>query len=252
MEQKDVPLRGKKPTVQLDIAMYKKGLYKETDKMSDMICGNYPLVLVTSRFGIKLGFGEKNVGEVCRQNGVDAFTFLTVVNFLTEEIRFVDQSICEHLSVETLMRYLHNAHDYFLNFRIPHIRRKLDDATTACQSEVAIAIHNFFEEYAQEINKHMAYEERVVFPYVRDLTSGKPGTKYNISIFKKKHEQIDEKLSDLKNILIKYYPGTGSHLLNSVLFDLFTTEEDLISHTRVENDLFTPVILSYEKKLIKK
>lgn len=251
MEQKDVSLSGKRFPVQLDIAMYKKGLYKETDKMSDLICGNYPMVLVTSRFGIKLGFGEKNIGEVCRQNGVDAFTFLTVVNFLTEEIQMATEAICEHISVETLMRYLHNAHDYFLDFRLPHIREKLNEATTTCQPEVALAIHNFFEEYVQEIHKHMAYEEKTVFPYVHNLLEGKVEMKYKISIFRKRHEQIDKKLSDLKNILIKYYPGSGSYMLNSVLFDLFTTEEDLISHTRVENDLFTPVILFYEKKLLK-
>ena len=51
--------------------MYKNGKYRETDKMSDLICENYPMVLVMSRFGIALGFGEKNIGEVCRQNGVD-------------------------------------------------------------------------------------------------------------------------------------------------------------------------------------
>ena len=66
--------------------MYKNGKYRETDKMSDLICENYPMVLVMSRFGIALGFGEKNIGEVCRQNGVDPCTFLTVVNFLTEEV----------------------------------------------------------------------------------------------------------------------------------------------------------------------
>ena len=45
--------------------MYKNGKYRETDKMSDLICENYPMVLVMSRFGIALGFGEKNIGEVC-------------------------------------------------------------------------------------------------------------------------------------------------------------------------------------------
>ena len=27
-------------------------MYRETDKMSDLICENYPMVLVMSRFGI--------------------------------------------------------------------------------------------------------------------------------------------------------------------------------------------------------
>ena len=53
----------------------------------------------------------------------------------------------------------------------------------------------------------------------------------------------------LKNILIKYYPGAGTNMLNSVLFDIFATEEDLASHTRVEDYLFVPAILALEKQL---
>lgn len=39
--------------------------YKATDKMSDLICENYTLLMVMSRFGLPLGFGDKNVKEVC-------------------------------------------------------------------------------------------------------------------------------------------------------------------------------------------
>ena len=249
MEQKDVSLETQLP-IRLDIAMYKKGLYRETDKMSDLICENYPMVLVMSRFGIALGFGEKSIGEVCRQNGVDANTFLTVVNFLTGEVQGLTDEVSNALSLETLIRYLHNAHDYFLTFRLPNMRRKLNEAISTCPEDVAFVIRRFFDEYAEEVNKHMTYEEKVVFPYVRDLLNGKASDKYNISIFRKRHEQIDQKLSDLKNILIKYYPGEGGHLLNSVLFDLFTTEEDLVSHSLVEDNLFVPSIVWYENKVL--
>ena len=130
------------------------------------------------------------------------------------------------------------------------MRRKLNAAISICPEDVAFVIRRFFDEYAEEVNKHMTYEEKVVFPYVRDLLNGKVSDKYNISIFRKRHEQIDQKLSDLKNILIKYYPGEGGHLLNSVLFDLFTTEEDLVSHSLVEDNLFVPSIVWYENKML--
>lgn len=250
MKQKSVSLDFQSH-VRTDISMYKKGLYKETDKMSDLICENYPMVLVMSRFGIALGFGENSIGEVCRKNQVDAYTFLTVVNFLTEEIRSVTPELCERLSLDTLVLYLHNAHDYFLDFRLPHIRRKLLEAIGSCPADVAFVIRNFFDEYALEVDRHMAYEEQTVFPYVHALQQGNLDTKYNISVFSRRHEQIEQKLSDLKNILIKYYPGAGSHLLNSVLFDLFTTEEDLSSHTLVEDRLFIPAVLHYEKRMLK-
>ena len=31
--------------------------YRSTDKMSDLICDNYSLLMVMSRFGLSLGFG---------------------------------------------------------------------------------------------------------------------------------------------------------------------------------------------------
>ena len=229
--------------------MYNNGKYRETDKMSDLICENYPMVLVMSRFGIALGFGEKNIGEVCRQNGVDACTFLTVVNFLTEEISAPVTNVSNCLSIEALITYLHNAHDYFLNFRLPHLRRKLLEAIAECPQDVAFVIQRFFDEYAEEVNKHMSYEEKVVFPYVRGLLEGKKDPKYNISIFRKRHDQIEMKIIELKNILIKYYPGPGSNLLNSVLFDIFATEQDLASHNHVEDYLFMPAILALEKTI---
>lgn len=228
--------------------MYKQGKYTETDKMSDLICENYPMVLVMSRFGIDLGFGEKNIGDVCRQNTVDSHTFLAVVNFLTQE-NPATGSISTNLSVDSLITYLHNAHDYFLNFRLPHIRRKLTEAIAGCPDDVAFAITKFFDDYAWEVNKHMSYEEKTVFPYVRNLLNGIKETKYNISIFRKRHDQIEMKIVELKNILLKYYPGPDNYLLNSVLFDIFATEKDLASHNLVEDYLFVPTILAIEKTI---
>ena len=42
--------------------MYKNGKYRETDKMSDLICENYPMVLVMSRFGLHSD-SEKRISE---------------------------------------------------------------------------------------------------------------------------------------------------------------------------------------------
>ena len=48
--------------------------YRPTDKMSDLICDNYSLLMVMSRFGLSLGFGDKNVRDVCEAQGVDYIT----------------------------------------------------------------------------------------------------------------------------------------------------------------------------------
>mgnify|MGYP000010577572 FL=1 len=231
-----------------DMGNMKNGKYRETSKMSDLICENYPMVLVMSRFGIDLGFGEKNIGEVCRQNKIDTYTFLTVVNFLTETETIPAAEVHKDISISSLITYRHNAHDYFLNFRLPHIRHKLTEAIVSCPKDVAFVIRRFFDEYAEEVHKHMSYEEKIVFPYVRNLLEGKKDPKYNITIFRKRHDQIEMKITELKNLILKYYPGPDSNLLNSVLFDIFATEQDLASHNRVEDYIFVPAILSLEKQ----
>jgi regulator of cell morphogenesis and NO signaling len=228
--------------------MYKhrKEQYKDTDKMFELISNNYAMLLVMNRFGIKVGFGDKSIGEVCRQYKVDTCTFLAVVNFMLDVRTAPVENVNKCLSVESLITYLHNAHDYFLNFRLPHLRRKLMEVIAECPEDVAFVIGKFFDEYADEIHKHMMYEEKTVFPYVRNLLKGKKGDKYKISIFRKRHDQIELKIIELKNLLLKYYPGRGGHLLNSVLFDIFATERDLYTHNIIEDNLFVPTIIALE------
>ena len=106
--------------------MYKTSKYTPTDKMSYLICDNYTLLQVMSRFDLSLGFGDKTVQEVCRENGVDCRTFLAVVNFMIEDSDRMEDDV-KDISMPSLMNYLKQAHHYFLDFCLPTIRRKLID-----------------------------------------------------------------------------------------------------------------------------
>ena len=230
--------------------MYKTNNYVPTDKMSDLICGNYTLLQVMSRFDLSLGFGDQTVQEVCRANGVDCKTFLAVVNFITEENNRMADEV-QDLSIHALMNYLKQAHHYFLDFQLPTIRRKLIEAIDcSVQNEVAFLILKFFDAYVAEVRKHMDYEYMNVFTYVENLVAGNRESGFRISQFARRHDQIDAKLKELKNIIIKYYPAGGNdYLLNAVLFDIFSCEQDLASHCRVEDYLFVPAVLRLEKEV---
>ena len=88
-----------------------------------------------------------------------------------------------------------------------------------------------------------------MFAYVRALLAGEHTKEYNIGVFARHHDQVNAKLTELKNIIIKYYPANGDNrLLNATLFDIFSCEEDLASHNRVEDYLFVPAIMELEKR----
>ena len=222
--------------------------YASTDKMSDLICGNYNLLLVMSRFGLSLGFGDQTVEQVCDQQGVHTGTFLAVVNFMEDEC-CIREDYQEKISVEALIDYLRQAHSYFLDFNLPAIRRKLIDAIDCSKDDIAFLILKFYDEYVNEVRAHMEYENHVVFQYVDALLKGRDTQGYNIRIFAARHNQIETKLTELKNIIVKYYPAkTNNNLLNSVLFDIYSCEKDLSSHCRVEDYIFVPLMLEFEKK----
>ena len=107
--------------------MSKQHKFSASDKMSDLINENHSLLLVISRFGLSLGFGDQTVKEVCIANRIDCNTFLAVVNFLTEDNIEVDYDYGD-ISIVSVINYLKNAHTYFLEFKLPQIRNKLIEA----------------------------------------------------------------------------------------------------------------------------
>ena len=225
--------------------------YRSTDKMSDLICDNCSLLMVMSRFGISLGFGDKTVHDVCEAQGVDCATFLAVANFVSEE-PYSYTGRADDFSLPALMLYLKRSHTYFLDFSLPAIRRKLIEAIDcSAENNVSYLILKFFDDYAKEVKVHMEHENRSVFTYVEGLLAGNLSPNYNISTFADNHDQVDAKLKELKNIIIKYYPEEeeNNNLLNAVLFDIFNCEQDLASHCQVEDFMFVPAVAQLEREL---
>ena len=176
--------------------------FKHTDKMRDLVREHSSLILVMGRFGISLGFGDKTVKEVCRTHGVDENTFLEVVNFVSNR-----KYSYESLSLPSLIGYLKQAHEYYLEFNLPNIRRKLIEAIDCSgKNELALLILKFYDEYVAEVKKHMEYENEVVFTYVEQLSQGYLNRNFSISTFVGKHAPIEYKLNELKDIIIRYYP----------------------------------------------
>lgn len=228
--------------------IYKIGRYTATDIMSELICDNYTMLQTTSRFGIALGFGDDTIEEVCKANKIDTDTFLAIVNLLISSDKEASLEYNKSISPSALVEYLHKSHAYFLDFRFPNIRRQLKEALCCNDDSINIVIINYYDEYIREVQRHMMYEENQVFPYVKCVIEGKSDhSEYSIETFSKYHDNINAKLTELKNILVKYYPAENTNELNSVLFDIFSCEDDLASHNLVEDYLLIPTIKRLEQ-----
>ncbi len=219
--------------------------YTPTQTMRSIISDNSLLLMALSRFGISLGFGDKTIEEVCKEQGIDCQTFLTVADYISGHPYNPD-----NIDLEQLMAYLKKAHSYFLDFQLPMIRRKLLEAIDISGvNSIGFLILRFYDDYATEVRTHMEVENDHVFPYVAGLLEGTLDKNFSIESFAKGHIHIAPKLQELKDIIVRYYPENTNDLLTSALFDIITCEQDLSAHCLAEDDLFIPAVRRLETKI---
>ena len=225
-------------------------VYEADDKMISLIRDNYNVLQSLGCFGINLGFGDKTVNETCRDNGVDTYTFLAVVNYTINGYYNADDA--DRLSIPTLLHYLRACHVYYLDYQLPSIRCQLQESINE-EDGVGHLIMKFYDEYSREIRKHMKHEETLLFPYVEALLRDEMPANYDIETFSKKHGQTDQKLKELKNIILKYLPGNPqlNNKLTATLYGIYNNEEWLNLHASVEDNIFVPAIRKLEMRLQK-
>ena len=224
-------------------------LFTEHMKTADLIHANYRLLFVLPRFGIQLGFGDRSIGEVCRQNGCSVDLFLLVCNLCTFNDFLPDPGALHAFTVDELTAYLRRSHEDYLQHQIPEIRERVLALVGCCEAKNGRVLERFFDNYLREVVRHFEYEETVVFPYVHSLVAGtgRADEGYSIGQFEENHSNIEEKLGDLKNILIKYLPDLSCGALrNNLLLDLFLLEGDLSKHSLIEDRILVPLVEQLE------
>lgn len=198
-------------------------MYKAQDKMCDLMAHEEEAIQIISRFGLNMGVGEQTIEEVCEAHDVHTPTFLSVVNYKV----FRQRALPANIDIETLHRYLRNAHTYFLEFRLPRLRAALIDAIQLEQASnrIPALIVRCYDEFVEEIKTHIEHENAGQY---------------------EEHEhddqRITDKLSEIKNLIIKYYPADVNFPLISVMSDLWHTEQDFADHCAIEDDILRPSI----------
>jgi len=214
------------------------------------------LVLIT-RFGLSFGFGDKTINRICQEKKINAAFFLLMVNVFLNPQYFPNKKL-QTIDIELLLTYLANSHVYYIQQKIPFLKSLFNSFLEALHHPVGSKIETFFEEYIREVIDHIEYEEQVVFPYISKI-SGKPVNdagaslpdSYGIRIFEERHTNIEDKLSDLKNLLIRHLPPAEAdgYLRMRVISELFDLEQDLVNHARLEDQVLIPVVEQMEQRL---
>lgn len=223
-------------------------LFTAKMKLADILIDHPRLIIMLSRFGIELGFGDKNVEEVCKMHKVSTDFFLILCNVYTFQDYLPSKSELKQINMNEMISYLLASHDYYLNNQLVNIELNMNEITKSCNPSNGDILKRFFSEYKIEVIKHFKYEEEIVFPYIKDLLNGKKSSAYNIHQFEENHSNIEDKLTDLINIILKYLPnGFAQKERVSVLSSLFILSEDLTKHSLIEDKILAPYVETLER-----
>ena len=221
-------------------------LFQPNDKLFFLVDENYNLLPVINRFGISPGFKDKTVSEVCDEKQINKDFFLALINTYNNPDYFPEAELLG-FSPLLIVDYLKKTHTYYLGYFLPKIEfllEKLIIGSKDSKQELRM-IRSFYEKYKQEFMNHVQDEEENVFPIVIRLVEKQKSEKqilFPLS-FEKEHTNMEVKLTDLKNLLIKYLaPSYNDNDFNEFLAALYQFEKDIIDHSRIEDKILVAQI----------
>lgn len=214
-------------------------------KLADAVAHHNNLITLFPRLGIALGFGDKTIGQVCKENNISTSLFLLVCNVYAQKDYTPDTETLTSCPIIDIVNYLKASHQDYLDYNFPHIEAHLSRIMQDWAPKYKSIITTFYTQYKQEVVQHFKHEEEVVFPYIRQLVEGtktKVRSKKSTS-FDKQHSDIEDKLQDFTNLLMKYIPDDNRQRdLINMLVDVFMLAEDIENHTIMEDKILIPYI----------
>jgi regulator of cell morphogenesis and NO signaling len=143
----------------------------DTKTVGEIVAEDWRAADVLDRFGIDFCCGgHRTVAEACRTAGVDSGAVEHAIATLPHDAAREDVS---RWSVDRLVDHIEQTHHAYVRGSLPRLAAylaKLVEVHGARHPELA-QIASRFEALGRELLQHMFKEERVLFPYVRELAT---------------------------------------------------------------------------------
>jgi len=215
----------------------------ENDKLSDVIAGNIDLLPIIHRLGLSTNIGEKNIGEVCRQNLKDVSFILGILNTYSSD-NYLPQP--EEVELQPLIDFLIKTHEFHKQVTIPRLSGFIDQLKQLMPDEkLLIVVEKYLKQYIKKLLEHIDFEEKEVFPLVKkmhksDVIFQTP----NLKKLFKQHNNVENEISDLKTVIIRHIPANvNMNLIHDLLHALTHFEKEQLDHARFEDKILIPKLL---------
>lgn len=232
--------------------MYKTHrVYIEKDMcLSDLILENPSLMLMMEFFNIDDAIGDQSVEAICAKHKIHLSTFLILANLYNGFRPRSNALNTDNVDIISIINFLKNTHVFYINEKYPQIKRCITKLYESQKREQIKQIEFFFNDYFDEVLEHLRYEDEVAFPYFSQLIAeNNSAQNFSVNEYRTHHGDIETKLSDLKNLMIKHITLEGDFpLKRKFITRLFELENDLSIHSMIEDMILLPLVDEIEKK----
>ena len=206
--------------------------------------------------------GKKTVKEACSEKGLD-------VAKIEQELLQADKVVSSRplpyneWELDFLADYIVNTHHSYVKKNLPDILAYANKVARVHGSRhpELLPVRELVEEVYNEMMNHMVKEERILFPYIKDIVTAQKntqplqashfGTVQNpINMMEMEHEVVGKNMEEIRTLTQNYELPDDACASYSLLYRMLAEfEEDLHIHVHLENNILFPKALKAEQQL---
>lgn len=237
-------------------------MIQKENRIGEVVAQNFRTAGIFESFGIDFCCGGKRtIGDACLEKGVNTESLLTELN-KSGSINSPEENF-NNWSAGFLTEYIVNNHHAYVNSSIPVIEKHLNKVASKHgekhpELKVAAAVFSVLKD---DLLVHMAKEEKMLFPYIKQLESAEIsnmtlntppfGTVNNpVKVMESEHENAGNLMREISSMTNGFTAPddacTGFRVLYSELKEF---AQDLFKHIHLENNVLFPKAKELEMKL---
>ncbi|NEU09548.1 iron-sulfur cluster repair di-iron protein [Flavihumibacter sp. R14] len=233
------------------------------ETIGEIVARDYRKAQAFKKLGIDFCCGgKKTLSEVSKAKGIS-------LEVIKSELEAVDRSANSVLNfdeweLDFLTDYVVNTHHSYCRESIPfilEIANKVARVHGGRHPEL-VKVAEVFARIAQDLVLHMSKEEKILFPFIRQLVNaGNKGSEIcsnpfggvlsPIMVMEMEHEQAGEDLTELRELTSDYsLPADACNSYTILFRKLEEFEIDLYNHVHLENNILFPKAIKLERDLL--
>ena len=232
----------------------------DSPTVRDIVATDFRAAEVFERFGIDFCCGGRRpFDDACRSAAADPAVVLEALSAIWRSHGEGDD--VSSWPLDRLIDHIETTHHAYVRRALPAIARHLGKVLEAHgdRHPELVRIGQAFAEMSDELQQHMIKEERVLFPYVRDLVDRQRaacgyaispfGTVENpIRMMEREHREAAGTLQLIRELTGGYaVPSDGCSTYTVCMAELAQFERDLHLHVHLENNVLFPRAVALEQ-----